>query len=87
MRTGWIQRDNTWYFTSDTGELQGGILKINGNVYYFNTSTMKMVTGSYTYNGVTHNFTENGTTDGGPYVTIEWNSNGIIRRGTIWGVC
>ena len=24
MRTGWIQRDNTWYFAADTGELQAG---------------------------------------------------------------
>ena len=81
MRTGWIQRDNTWYYASDTGELQGGIMKINDNVYYFNTSTLKMMTGLIDYNGSTHNFTENGTTDGGPYVYTEWNSDGSIRRG------
>ena len=69
-----------------TGELQGGIMKINGNVYYFDTSTCKMVTGNYSYNGGTHEFTENGTTDGGPYVYNEWNSNGIIKRGTKFGV-
>ena len=34
----------------------------------------------------THEFTENGTTDGGPYVYNEWNSNGIIKRGTKFGV-
>ena len=81
MRTGWIQRDNTWYYASDTGELQGGIMKINDNVYYFNTSTLKMMTGLIDYNGTTHYFTENGTTDGGPYVYTEWNSDGSIRRG------
>ena len=32
MRTGWIQRDNTWYYAADTGELQAGIMQINGNV-------------------------------------------------------
>ena len=86
MRTGWIQKDGTWYYAADTGELQGGIMKINGNVYYFDTSTCKMVTGNYSYNGGTHEFTENGTTDGGPYVYNEWNSNGIIKRGTKFGV-
>ncbi|MEY8356504.1 hypothetical protein AALB39_24575 [Lachnospiraceae bacterium 54-53] len=86
MRTGWIQRDNTWYYAADSGELQGGIMKINDNVYYFNTSTLKMVTVSYNYNGNTHNFTENGTTDGDPYVYTEWNSDGTIRRGKKIGV-
>lgn len=86
MRTGWIQRDNTWYYTADTGEVQGGIMKINDNVYYFDSNTLKLITGPYTYNGVTHNFTENGTTDGGPYVYTEWNSDGTIRRGTKFGV-
>ena len=33
MRTGWIQKDGTWYYAADTGELQGGLMKINGNVY------------------------------------------------------
>jgi glucan-binding YG repeat protein len=81
MRTGWIQKDNTWYYATDTGELQGGIMRINDNVYYFNTSTLKMMTGLIDYNGSTHYFTENGTSDGGPYVYTEWNSNGTIRRG------
>ena len=27
MRTGWIQKDGTWYYAADTGELQGGIMK------------------------------------------------------------
>ena len=54
MRTGWIQRDGTWYYAADTGELQGGIMKINGNVYYFDTSSCKMVTGNYNYNGGNH---------------------------------
>ena len=35
---------------------------------------------------LTHEFTENGTTDGGPYVYNEWNSNGTIKRGTKFGV-
>lgn len=85
MRTGWIQRDNTWYFAADTGELQAGIMKINGNVYYFDTNNCKMVTGNMAYDNVVHTFTENGTTDGGPYVYTEWNSDGSIRRGTKFG--
>ena len=86
MRTGWIQKDGTWYYAADTGELQGGIMKINGNVYYFDSNSCKLQTGERTFNGQTHTFTENGTTDGGPYVYTEWNSNGTLRRGTKFGV-
>lgn len=50
------------------------------------TSSCKMVTGNYNYNGGNHEFTENGTTDGGPYVYNEWNSNGTIKRGAKFGV-
>ena len=86
MRTGWIQKDGTWYYAADTGELQGGLMKINGNVYYFDNNSLKLQTGNRTINGSSHEFTENGTTDGGPYVYTEWNSNGTIRRGTKFGV-
>lgn len=86
MRTGWIQRDGTWYYAADTGELQGGIMKINDNIYYFDSNSLQLRTGPSTYNGETHNFTENGTTDGGPYVYTEWNSNGTIKRGKKFGV-
>ena len=82
----WVQYRNHWFYAADTGELQGGIMKINGNVYYFDTSSCKMVTGNYNYNGGNHEFTENGTTDGGPYVYNEWNSNGTIKRGAKFGV-
>ena len=61
-------------------------MKINDNVYYFNTSSLKMVTGPYTYNGNTYNLTENGATDGGPYVYTEWNSDGTIRQGKKIGI-
>ncbi len=86
LRTGWIQLNDTWYFAADTGELQGGLLKINGNAYYMDTSSCKMVTGDYNYNGSTYHFTENGTTNGAPYIYQEWNSDGTIRRGTKFGV-
>ena len=86
MRTGWIQRDGTWYYAANTGELQGGLMKINGNVYYFDSNSCKMQTGVREINGQNHEFTENGTTDGGPYVYTEWNSDGSIRRGTKYGV-
>ncbi len=86
MRTGWIQKDGTWYYAANSGELQGGIMKINGNVYYFDTNSLKMVTGNYSYNGVAHNFTDQGTTDGGPYVYTEWSSYGTVERGTKFGV-
>lgn len=85
MRTGWIQKDGSWYFASDTGELQAGVIKVNGNVYYMSGSC-KLLTGNITYNGNTHTFTENGTTDGEPYVYTEWNSNGTLKRGVRFGV-
>ena len=86
MRTGWIQRDNTWYYAADTGELQGGIMKINGNVYYFDNNSCKLVTGTRTYDGDSYTFTENGTTPDSPYVYTEWDSYGHVTRGTKCGV-
>ena len=86
MRTGWIQRDGSWYFAADSGELQGGLLKINGNVYYMDSNSLKLQTGDRVVQDEVHTFTENGTTDGGPYVYTEWNSNGTIRRGTNFGI-
>ena len=86
MRTGWIQRDGSWYFAADSGELQGGLLKINGNVYYMDSNSCKLQTGDRIIGDEMHTFTENGTTDGGPYVYTEWNSDGTIRRGTKFGV-
>lgn len=86
MRTGWIQKDGTWYFAADSGELQAGLLKINGNVYYMDSNSCKLQTGDRIIGDEMHTFTENGTTDGGPYVYTEWNSNGTIRRGTKFGV-
>ena len=86
MRTGWIQRDGSWYFAADSGELQGGLLKINGNVYYMDSNSLKLQTGDRVVRDEVHTFTENGTTDGGPYVYTEWNSNGTIRRGTKFGI-
>ena len=86
MRTGWIQRDGSWYFAADSGELQGGLLKINGDVYYMDSNSLKLQTGDRVVQDEVHTFTENGTTDGGPYVYTEWNSNGTIRRGTKFGI-
>lgn len=86
MRTGWIQRDGSWYFAADSGELQGGLLKINGNVYYMDSNSLKLQTGDRVVQDEVHTFTENGTTDGGPYVYTEWNSNGTISRGTKFGI-
>lgn len=86
MKTGWIQKDGDWYFASDTGELQSGLLKINGNIYYMDSNSCKLRTGDITVRGETYHFTENGTTNGSPYVYTEWNSNGTIRRGTKFGV-
>ena len=86
MRTGWIQRDGSWYFAAVSGELQGGLLKINGNVYYMDSNSLKLQTGDRVVQDEVHTFTENGTTDGGPYVYTEWNSNGTIRRGTKFGI-
>ena len=50
------------------------------------SNSLKLQTGDRTVNGETHTYTENGTTDGGPYVYTEWNSNGTIRRGTKFGI-
>lgn len=85
MQTGWIQKDGTWYFAADTGELQGGLLKINGNAYYMDSNSCKLVTGDRYIEGNRYHFTENGTTDGSPYIFQEWNSNGTIRRGVKFG--
>lgn len=81
MRTGWIQRDDTWYFAADTGELNAGAMKINGNVYYFDKQSCKMVTGYQAYDFDTYYFTESGTQGKEPYVYVEWNSDGTIWRG------
>ena len=81
MRTGWIQRDNTWYFAADTGELQAGAVKINGNVYYFDKQTCKMITGYQPYDFDIYEFTENGTVGKTPYIFTEWNSDGTLRSG------
>lgn len=80
MRTGWIQRDGTWYFAAETGELQSGLIKVNGNTYYMNNKC-KLVQGNLYVHGQTYHFTDNGTTNGQPYVFQEWNSNGSIKRG------
>ena len=88
-RTGsWIRdgfKDGNWYFAADTGELQTGFLKINGNVYYMDANSCALFTGEKEYNGVTYTFTENGTIDGQPYIYTEWNSDGTLRRGTKFG--
>lgn len=81
MRTGWIQRDNTWYFAASTGELQAETMKINGNVYQFDKQSCQLKTGYHEYNGQTYYFTENGVTNGTPYVYTEWNSDGTLKRG------
>lgn len=81
LRTGWIQRDDIWYFATDTGELQAGAMKINGNVYYFDKQTCKMVTGYHSYNFDTYEFSENGTIGKTPYIYEEWNSDGSLKRG------
>lgn len=82
MRTGWIQRDDTWYFATDTGELQAGAMKINGNVYYFDKQSCKMVTGYHPYNFTTYQFSENGVIGEEPYIFDEWNSDGSLKQGT-----
>ena len=81
MRTDWIQRDNTWYYAADTGELQAGIMNINGNVYYFDKQTCKMVTGLHEYDFDAYNFTENGVVGDSPYVNERWDSNGNLLYG------
>ena len=86
MKTGWIQKDGAWYFASDTGELQTGLLKINGNAYYMDSNSCKLQTGTRTVGGESYIFTENGTTGVAPYVYTEWNSNGSLKRGSEFGV-
>lgn len=86
MKTGWIQKDGDWYFASDTGELQAGLLKINGNVYYMDSNSCKLQTGLRDIDGSTYALTENGTGEESPYVYTEWNSDGSLKRGTQIGV-
>ena len=85
LDTGGIYKVGNWYFAADTGELQTGFLKINGNVYYMDANSCALFTGEKEYNGVTYTFTENGTIDGQPYIYTEWNSDGTLRRGTKFG--
>lgn len=86
MRTGWINPDGSWYYAADTGECQGGIMKINGNVYYFDSGSCKLYTGNRLYDGESYTFTENGTAPDSPYVYSEWDSNGHIIRGEQYSV-
>lgn len=82
MRTGWIQRDNTWYYAADTGELQAGIMQINGNVYYFDKADCKIVTGDRWYDFASYHFTENGVTGERPYVNDSRDSKGHLIKGS-----
>ena len=43
------ERRDIRYYAADTGELQGGLMKINGNVYYFDNNSLKLQTGNCTH--------------------------------------
>ena len=82
MAKGWVldPTDNHWYFTDSTGALVSGLIEVNNNVYYMNEthdgSFGALFVGQKTYNGVTYTFTENGTTNGKPYTSRKYNSDG-----------
>ncbi len=82
MAKGWVwdPTDNHWYFTDSTGALVSGLIEVNNNVYYMNEthdgSFGALYVGQKVVNGVTYNFTDNGTTNGKPYTSRKYNSNG-----------
>ena len=57
-------------------------MQINGNVYYFDKTNCKMVTGDRWYDFRSYHFTENGVTGDRPYVNDIWDSNGNLLRGS-----
>ena len=82
MAKGWVldPADNHWYFTDSTGALVRGLIEVNNNVYYMNETHDgtfgALYVGQKTINGVTYNFTDNGTTNGKPYTAKKYNSDG-----------
>ena len=38
MQTGWLYRNNTYYYLNEGGAMQTGWLYLNGTYYYFDAS-------------------------------------------------
>ncbi len=82
MAKGWVldPADNHWYFTDSTGALVSGLIEVNDHVYYMNESHDgsfgALFVGVKTVNGVAYNFTDNGTTNGKPYTSRRYRSDG-----------
>lgn len=84
MAKGWVldPTDNHWYFTDSTGALVSGLIEVNNNVYYMNESHDgtfgALFVGRKVVNGVTYNFTDYGTTNGKPYTSRKYKSDGTV---------
>lgn len=76
IQTGWKYLDGKWYFMSNTGEMINGLIKVDGKVYYMDGTRGHLYVGPRTIQGRLYHFTEEGLTEGAPYVYNEWRGNG-----------
>lgn len=84
MRTGWyLDSDARWYFLAYNGSMQTGLIEVNDQVYFMNESGALFV-GDMMIDGKSYHFTENGTTNGKPYVpktqTYSGNGNQVVAE-------
>lgn len=56
-------------------------MNINGNAYFFDRQSCKLVTGPVDYQFDTYQFTDHGTEGKMPYIYTQWDSNGNLLRG------
>lgn len=80
MQKGWKQLDGKWYFMAQSGEMINGLIKVDGRVYYMDGTRGHLYTGPRTIGGILYHFTEEGLTDGAPYVYDEWSGDGSPVR-------
>lgn len=81
LQTGWINDGGKWYFADSNGAMQTGVISVDGVVYYLNPNSDgtkgAMMVGTYTIDGKTYTFGENGAPVGiAPAATVIFNSNG-----------
>ena len=73
---GWFQdAGSKWYFFAYNGIMQTGVIKVDNKVYYMNEDG-SLFSGNKKVYGAEYNFTENGTTNGAPYVVASQTFGG-----------
>ncbi|MEG2350013.1 MAG: hypothetical protein RSB57_05850 [Hungatella sp.] len=60
VQTGWVQKDQQWYYYDAQGSLFTGWLQDNGNWYYLDPASAAMKTGFLTLEGKTYYLQEDG---------------------------